>query len=149
MWSFMMVSQQRLVRWGDFVRVRLGMSLSSRVEIKCLWCSILDKMLIVDLKRNMNAQLVSTLWRFFWWSSFIIIECFSCVRLVLARYLTDYAPTFILLYFLETDILSPLATITLSYSLFLLKKGRVKHLCFTRVSMGLTDRLITAEIFTL
>ena len=31
-----MVGQQRLVRWGDFVRVRFGMSLSSQVEIKCL-----------------------------------------------------------------------------------------------------------------
>ena len=36
MWSFMMVGQQVRLRWGDFARARLGMSLSCRMEVKCL-----------------------------------------------------------------------------------------------------------------
>ena len=95
MWSFMMVGQQVRLRWGDFARGRLGMSLSCRKEIKCLWCSILDKQLIVDLKRSMNPQrpMVSTLWRLFWISSFITIKHFSWAKLLLTRSATDYAPT--------------------------------------------------------
>ena len=128
MWSFMMVGQQVRLRWGDFVRGRLGMSLSCRKEIKCLWCSILDKQLIVDLKRSMNPQrpMVSTLWRLFWISSFITIKHFSWAKLLLTRSATDYAPTCMWFYtalFLETYWLSPLTTIILSYFRLLLKEN--------------------------
>ena len=58
MWSFMMVDQRGLVCWGDFVEDRCGISLSSRLEIKCLWCSILDKWLLVDLKQNILFPLL-------------------------------------------------------------------------------------------
>ena len=36
MWSFMMVGQQVRLRWDDFARGRLGISLISRMEAKCL-----------------------------------------------------------------------------------------------------------------
>ena len=85
MWSFMMVGQQVRLCWGDFARGRLGMRLSCRVETKCLWCSILEKQLLVDLKRNMNPQrpVVSTLSSLFWISSFIIFKFSSYASLVL------------------------------------------------------------------
>ena len=85
MWSFMMVGQQVRLCWGDFARGRLGMRLSCRVETKCLWCSILEKQLLVDLKRNMNPQrpVVSTLSSLFLISSFIIFKFSSYTSLVL------------------------------------------------------------------
>ena len=122
MWSSMMVGQQVRLCWGDFARGRLGMRLSCRVETKCLWCSILDKQLIVDLKRNMNPQrpVVSI-----WISSFIIIKHFSSAKLVLTRYATDYALTCILFHtsIFLTDRLSPLTAITISYSRLALEEN--------------------------
>ena len=153
MWSFMMVGQQVRLCWGDFARGRLGMRLSCRVETKCLWCSILEKQLLVDLKRNMNPQrpVVSTLSSLFWISSFIIFKFSSYASLVLTRHATDCALTFNLFHtsiFLRdrqtfathhdhAELLSP------SF-----ERKRIKHFYFTWISMGLTDSLKMAKNFT-
>ena len=54
-----MAGQQalRIHPWDDFVRGRLWRSLGTRLETKCSWSSILDKQLIVDLKRNIQYLL--------------------------------------------------------------------------------------------
>ena len=140
-----MVGQQVRLCWGDFARGRLGMRLSCRVETKCLWCSILDKQLIVDLKRNMNPQrpVVSTLWSLFWISSFIIIKHFSCASLVLMRYATDYAPT--CMSFHTSIFLRGRQTFAAHHDHAELpspssERKRIEHFSLTRVSMGLKRR---------